>query len=249
MVLNSAFSAVTTFTDRFIGLVTIDGNSVSTLDDFNSLSSQIAQVTVTGVNAASYTPTNTAAQSCPTTGSDWQAATALPPTPNQGLCSCMYDALTCVPNDVSADSIGDLFGVVCGFNDGSCSGILANGTSGVYGAYSMCNSTEQLGWVLNTYYAKQKAAGNGASACDFSGSATTKAAVTPTGTCASLISQAGAAGTGSVTAQPSGTAKGHSGSGNGAAGFASTPSLNLGAVHVAGYALVAVLSGAGMILL
>lgn len=237
------------YANNRVGLVTVNGNSVSTLADFNYLSSQIASVTVTGVNAASYTPTNTAAQSCPTVNSQWGASANLPPSPNSQLCSCMYNALTCVPNNLDSTEMGELFGYVCGLNDGSCAGIQTNGTTGKYGAYSMCNTTEQLGWVLNTYYNKQLQAGNGASACAFGGSATKKAVVTPTGTCSSLLSAAGAAGTGTVTAQVSGHSGSSSGSGNGAAIFATSPSLNFGFVHVAGYMVVALLSGAGMILL
>ncbi|KIV81972.1 hypothetical protein PV11_04118 [Exophiala sideris] len=236
------------------GLVSVDGNTVSTLTDFGYLSSQLALISPSSVNSASYTPTNTAAQSCPSVGSDWQAASALPPTPNAALCECMYNALTCVPNGVSSDEAGDLFGVVCGLGTNTCAGINANGTSGKYGAYGMCNSTQQLGWALNDYYEQQVAAGNGASACDFSGSAKTKAVTSPTGTCASLISQAGSGGTGTVTSSPSGT--GSSGSGGsssstsksaGAAGF-SAPA-HIGALQVAFYVSVALVSGAAMILL
>ncbi|KAL8243877.1 hypothetical protein R6Q59_010135 [Mikania micrantha] len=235
------------------GLVSVSGSSVSTLTDFNNLATAIAKVTATGVNAASYTPTNTAPQACPTIGSDWQAATSLPPTPNSQLCGCMYKSLECVPNNIDAKSMGSLFGYVCGLNDGSCAGIMSNATKGLYGAYSMCNSTEQLGWVLNTYYQKQKKAGNGASACAFSGAATLQSSASPTGQCAALVSQAGSSGTGQVASGATGSGSsggsGSSSSGNAAVVFASSPSLNFGFFHVAGYLLVAFLSGAGMILL
>ncbi|KAK5057553.1 hypothetical protein LTR84_011553 [Exophiala bonariae] len=239
------------------GLVTIDGNSVSTLADFNFLATQIAQnANPTGVNSASYNPTNTAAASCPAVGSDWQAASALPPTPNQQLCECMFSALTCVPNNVATEDVGALFGVVCGLVDGVCDGIEANGTSGTYGAYGMCNPTQQLGWALNSYYERAKASGNAASACDFSGSAKTQAPVAPTGTCSQLIAQAGSAGTGTVTSAPSGTGGSGSGgsgsgssssSGNSAPGFSSP--VHVGLLQVAFCVSIAVLSGAGMILL
>lgn len=237
---------------------------MSTLADFNALSSQIALISPTGVNSASYTPTNTVAASCPSVGPDWQAASALPPTPNEQLCECMFNALTCVPNGVSTDDIGDLFGVVCGLGDNVCSGITANATLGNYGAYGMCNPEQQLGWALNTYYEEQLAAGNGASACDFSGSATTTSPTTPTGTCAELISQAGSGGTGTVTSAPSGTGSsggGSSGSGSSASGSSSgSSSANAGVsgfstaghmsfLTIAAAMTVALVSGAGMILL
>lgn len=205
-------------------------------------------MTATGVNSASYTPTNTAAASCPSVNSNWQAATALPPTPNQALCSCMYNALSCVPNNVAEDKIGQLFGLVCGYNDGSCNGILANGTSGNYGAYGMCSPTEQLGWVLNTYYQKQRAQGNGASACSFGGSATLKSVTSPTGSCSSLISAAGAAGTGSVSASVTGSSGSSSGSHN-AAPSTMHQSVAFGSLHIAGYVLAAIGSGVAMIML
>lgn len=245
------------------GLVSVSGDSVSTLDDFNSLSSQIAKVSPTGVNSNDYTPTNTQAAACPTVGTDWQASSNLPPTPNQELCECMFDALTCRPNNVDTDDVGKLFGVVCGLADGVCDGITANGTTGEYGAYAMCNPNQQLGWALNTYYEKQAAAGNGASACDFSGSATSASPTSPSGSCATLISQAGNAGTGTVTSQPSGTAGSGSGSGSGSSASGSsgsssssnagmpgysTPS-HIGLLQVVVYLTIAFVSGAGMILL
>jgi uncharacterized membrane protein YgcG len=247
------------------GLVSVSGDSVSTLADFNYYSSQIALISPTGVNSASYNPTNTAAQSCPTVGSDWQASSALPPTPNEQLCECMFNALTCVPDNVSTDDIGDLFSVVCGLGSNTCAGIDANATTGTYGAYGMCDATQQLGWALNDYYEQQVAAGNGASACDFSGSAKTQSPTSPSGTCATLISQAGNAGTGTVTSQPSGTgssggsSSGSSGSGSsGSSGSSSSSSAgvpgfsapaHLGLLQVVAYLAIAFVSGAGMILL
>jgi hypothetical protein len=244
-----------------LGLVSVDGNSVSTLENFNNLATQIANINPSGVNMNSYNPTATAAQACPTVGSAWQANSALPPTPNQELCECMFKALTCIPDRVDDDSIGDLFGTVCGLADGVCDGITANGTSGEYGAYGMCNPQQQLGWALNTYYEVQRAQNNAASACDFSGSAKIQTPVAPTGTCASLISQAGNAGTGTVTSQPSGTGgsgSGSSGSGSGGSSSSSSSSAgiptfsapsHLGFMSVALYLGVAVFSGAAMVLL
>ena len=212
------------------GLVSVDGSTVSTLSDFNALSSQIAKISPTGVNSASYNPTNTAAAACPSVGNEWQAASALPPTPNKELCECMFNALTCRPHNVATSDVGDLFGVVCGLVDGVCDGITANATTGDYGAYGMCNPEQQLGWALNSYYENQAQHGNGASACDFSGSATSVSASAPTGNCAALISQAGSAGTGTVTSAPTGT--GAAGSGSGSSSGSSSGSHGSGSANI-----------------
>ena len=249
------------------GLVTVSGSSVSTLDDFSYLQSALSSVTgLTGVNSASYTPSNSAA-ACPTIGSDWEAATALPPTPDTGLCDCMYDALACIPaSSVTGDSdkISDLFSVVCCLSEKACLGILANGTSGEYGAYSMCSAEQQLGWALNAYYEIQSSAGNGASACSFSGSATTHKATSPTGSCATLISEAGELGTGTVTAAAgaaSATGSGSSASGSSAGSGSSSssgsagipafanPLAGLANLQIGVYSVIAIGSAFGMIML
>ncbi|OJJ46015.1 hypothetical protein ASPZODRAFT_25911 [Penicilliopsis zonata CBS 506.65] len=237
--------------DNDYGLVTISDGAVSTLTDYASFSKEIVTATPTGTNSASYTPTNSAA-SCPTVGADWEAASALPPTPDAALCECMVASLSCVvKSSVKSAKYADLFDTVCGY--GVCAGIDTNTTSGVYGAYSMCTSEQQLNFVLNEYYVEQKAAGNGASACDFSGSATTTASTSATGTCASLLSAVGTAGTGTVTAAAaSGT--GSSSSSSSTSSSAGLPrlasqSVNLGFGQLAVFIFTAVLSGTGMILL
>lgn len=215
-------------------------------------------VSPSGVNSASYTPTNTVARSCPTTGSAWEAATALPPTPNQQLCSCMLPALSCVAKPNGNDTaVQSLFAEVCGLFQGVCNGITANATTGVYGAYSMCNATEQLSWAFNAYYQNQKGTQNN-DACDFNGAATTQAAASPTGSCAALISQAGSAGTGTVTSVPSGTGSGGGSGGSsssstatkkGAAGMVTVPSFSFGMLSLGIYVMAAAMVGAGMVLL
>ncbi|EOD45049.1 hypothetical protein BKCO1_5000182 [Neofusicoccum parvum] len=235
------------------GLVSVDGDTVSTLKDFSYYSSQIAKVTATGVNSASYTPSNTKPADCPATGTAWQAkATPLPPSPNQELCQCMYNSLGCVvASDVDTDDYGDLFGVVCGLNDEACAGITANATTGTYGAYSMCNTTEQMAFVLNRYY---ELADSSSSACAFSGSATLKSAVTPTGQCSSLIKEAGTAGTNTITTSPTGTGSSSgsssTGTSTGAAAAVHAPTFQIGGfVQMGAYIFGALMTGAGMILL
>lgn len=234
------------------GLVSVDSNSVSTLADFNNLKTQIAKATPTGVNSASYTPSNSA-QACPTS-SGWAAkASPLPPSPNKQLCECMYSSLSCVvTSGTKVNDYSDLFGTVCGYGK-VCAGIAHNGTTGTYGAYSMCNSTEQLGFVFNQYYLGQN---SNANACDFNGAASVVSSPqTASGTCAALMSQAGTAGTGLVTSSPTANAgQQSSGSGSasssGAAGpMASIPSVQTGLLPIALMVAVSALSGMGMILL
>lgn len=241
------------------GLVEVDdsSNSVSTREDFNALSSQIASISPSSVNGADYNPTNTAPANCPSVGPTWAASDQLPPTPNRELCQCMYNALTCIPNGVSDENAGELFGQVCGLgqNSGVCDGIAKNASMGQYGAYGMCNATEQLGWALNAYYLAQTGA-NRASACDFAGSATTKASASPTGQCKSLISEAGAQGTGTVTSAPSGTAGAGSGSSQGSSSGSGNAAPRVGSMAVFGtgaaitaYVSLAFVSGVCMIFL
>jgi hypothetical protein len=106
-------------------------------------------VNPTGVQMDSFTPTNTAIQDCPTEGTAWRASSILPPTPNQELCSCMLESLGCVAKDsVDESDYGDLFSFICG-GDVDCTGINGNGTTGEYGAFSMCNPSERLSWAMN----------------------------------------------------------------------------------------------------
>jgi len=180
---------------------------------------------------SAYTPSNSA-KACPTEGGSgttysWEAqATPLPPTPNEQLCSCMYDSLSCVPAPgTSTDDYGTLFNVVCGYGTSICAGIEHNGTTGDYGAYGMCNSTQQLGFAFNNYYKQESSA---ASACSFGGSATIKSATTGIAACSSLTAQAGTAGTGTVTSAPSGTAAVAAGSGSAASGSSASTSKSMG---------------------
>ena len=228
------------------GLVSVDGSSVSTLADYNSYSSQIHAATPTVLNSASYSPTNTALQACPTVGADWEASTNLPPTPNQAVCSCMMASLSCVVNPtVNTTDLGSLFSQVCGYNSGKpCVGIAANTSTGVYGPYSMCNATEQLSYAFNAYYQEE---GN-SQACDFNGAAQIVKAAGAASSCSSVIASA----TASSPASPTGSGSGGSASSSkkSAAGSVTVgASLNLGMVSWVGYVLVAVLSGAGMLLL
>lgn len=187
------------------GLVSIDGDSVSTLPDFSYYSQQIAAAHPTGVSKDSYVPSSSNNRSCPSVDGEWHAtASPLPPFPNHQLCSCMESSLECaVNNDVAPEDYSTLFGTVCGY--GVCAGITKNASTGEYGAYSVCNAKQQLSFVFNAYFQQQKAKGRAVSACSFGGAAATKTAKKPSSTCASLLQQAGVSGTGKVPASPTGS--------------------------------------------
>jgi hypothetical protein len=233
------------------GLVTLKGDTASKLPDFFGYSEQIASVNPTGVKKADYSPPNSALASCPTIGGNWFArASPLPPSPNPDLCTCMHASLECVVKDeVSNKTYADLFATVCGY--GVCDGISANATSGEYGSYSVCSAKEKLSFAFNRYYQEQKAKGNAASACDFDGAASTKTPKSPSSTCSSLLHAAGAEGTRTVTASPTGGSDlGSPSSSTGAAHpMATVSSVNIGLWQLGAYAVTAFVAGFGMILL
>jgi 1,3-beta-glucanosyltransferase GAS1 len=215
------------------GLVTQVGSSVTPLADYTALSSQLNNINPTRVQSASYTPSNTA-PACPTTAtSTWLAATNLPPTPNEGLCNCAPATFGCAAkSSLSASNITSLFGYICGDLSVDCSGINADGNApGQYGAFSPCNATVKLSWLMNKYYNSQN---KQASACDFGGAATTRSATAASGTCSTLLSQAGAAGTGVVSAtegavgNPSSTGSNSGSSSSGSSSSSSAASGNTG---------------------
>ncbi|KAJ5901410.1 hypothetical protein N7504_007404 [Penicillium tannophilum] len=235
------------------GLVSVvDSTSVSTMSDFKYYSSQINSADPSSTSKSAYTPTNTVLMSCPTEDSSaWEAkASPLPPAADESLCTCIYDASACVADSsLTSAKLGKLLGVVCGYTD--CGGIESNGTTGKYGAYSMCGVKDQLAFALNKYYSEQD---ESATACSFDGSASTKATTAATGTCSSQIKEAGTAGTGTVTTEATATADSSSSSSTSSSSSAGAPasihqSVAFGSLQVGAYAAIALLTGMGMILL
>ena len=156
--------------------------------------------------------------------------------------------------DLSGEDVQSQFDYICDPAQGNnCGGILANASTGNYGAWSMCNATERLSWAFNQYYLNQTATNtDNANPCDFSGQAQS-VRPRPANSCRAVISQAGAAGTGSVTDAPTPTGgssgPGSSSSSSAAAGVISVPAFDLGILKLAAYVTSAMMVGAGMMLL
>ncbi|KAL9607963.1 MAG: hypothetical protein Q9167_007174 [Letrouitia subvulpina] len=234
------------------GLVSIGKDDKATKrPDFTALSSQIAKVAPTGVAMSTYSPSNKA-QACPTLGPTWRASEKLPPSPNTQVCSCMVQNLTCVADsNISDDDIKKNFDFLCDPNNGNyCSGIDSNATTGVYGAYSMCSPSQRISWAMDAFYKDQTTNNpDNNNPCDFKGVAK-KQTPKANGACEDVVSQAGAAGTGVVTAAPTGTgSSGSSASSSGAAAITSIPSFDFGMLQLAAYITVAALVGASMVVL
>jgi 1,3-beta-glucanosyltransferase GAS1 len=230
-------------------LVSVSGDTVTKLADFTALSKQLALATPSSTNSADYVVTNTVAQACPATGADWAAASALPPIANADLCTCMVSSLSCVAETgLSDNATASLFSTVCGLDSSACAGIDTDGTKGVYGAYSMCNSYQKLSFSFDQYYKNQNKV---STACDFNGQAKTQSGSTSS-SCSSLLNQAGTAGTGTVTTVPTGTGAASSSgtsTSKSASGAVVIPRFDMGLLHLGAYLLAAGIAGAGMIFL
>lgn len=195
-----------------------------------------------------YTPTNSP-QACPTSQNYFRAdPTPLPPTPNEELCSCMYNAISCAVNPSTSESdYKKLFSYVCGKYPKACDGIAHDAGTGTYGAYSMCNTTQQLGWAFNLYYnANNKAS----TACDFNGAAHVQSP-SVNDACKALLKQAGGYGTGTVTSSPTVTGAGAAGqaSGSSSGGIVSAPKPESGLLPMVFVLVLAAVSGVAAALL
>jgi hypothetical protein len=215
------------------GLVEVAKSGTATkLPDYGFLQTQLAKADPPTVKLSSYTPTNTAARTCPTQDSIWAASTVLPPTPDESLCECAQSQFSCVPADgLSVKKYSDIFSFICGaLGDGGCDGIATNGTTGSYGSYSACNAEIRLGWALNQYYLSQNSASG---ACDFEGQAQLVTASSLSSSCSTKIDAAGG---------PSGTASssGSTSSGGGSGGSSTTDNPNAGiSLAVPGFSMIA----------
>jgi hypothetical protein len=165
----------------------------------------------------------------------------------------MQSSLSCVhADDLDTKDFGDIFGFICGKSPEVCAGINGDPSTGVYGAYSMCEDAAKLDYVLDAYYQSQKKA---STACDFNGQAqvvSPKAASTCSAALASAsaINKQAATATAPVGAGSTSGSKGAATSTNAAvAGRPVSHLLSMGEISVALYMGVAMLAGGAMIVL
>lgn len=221
------------------------GDSASTMKNYDALKTRMASVDPSSTSMDAYKPTNSPA-ACPEVGKNWKVkGEALPPKPDPSLCECMYNSLSCVPADgLKVSEYGSVFGYICGEAPEACEGISGNATSGVYGAFSMCNATQQLGFVLDAYYALQDRASD---ACDFDGKAVAREASGTDEKCRESLARISSAGNIAPTsATDDGDAEESS---NAAAPVPMRSLFTMGDAAVGLYVVVAMAVGASMVLL
>nr|ADE10078.1 glyco hydro 72 [Tremella fuciformis] len=168
-----AFSYFPTADDYGMITISADGNSVQTSDDFTRLAAEYNSTTPPN------TPTQSAAPAastigCPAENDTLLASSTLPPTPDESVCNCINEnAFACLLKQSSANEpiiVGSLTDYACsllGSNNASCDAIAGNGTSGVYGALSMCSPAIKLSYAMSAYYELNPVD----SSCDFAGNA------------------------------------------------------------------------------
>lgn len=225
----------------------MSGGKAVKQDDFDGLAKAHAEASPKGVQMSEYAD-NAQNPQCPPVSSSWRAHSALPPVPDESLCSCMTKSRRCgKASSLQPEGYGEIFGFICGAKPSICAGIRGNATAGIYGAYSMCSDADKLEYVLDAYYQDQDSA---MSACDFGGNATTKTPAQTESTCsdklraASSINQQVATATAPVGGAAAATSDSF------AAPLARAGSLlSMGDYAIGAYMVVAVLVGAGMVAL
>lgn len=226
----------------------VSDDKATKLKDFDALKKQISKSDPKTVNMADYKPSGKMNE-CPKLTDNWRANSALPPSPDQKLCDCMSKSRACLPkSDLSSKKFGDIFSFICTKSPESCVGINGNATTGVYGAYSMCDDKAKLAYVLDAYYSKQNKA---STACDFDGSAQV-ASVNSDSSCSAALASASDVNKKAATATaPVGGSAKATGTGDSFAvhGAPVARIFSIGDFAVGLYMLVAVGVGAGMVAL
>ncbi|KAG8919117.1 1,3-beta-glucanosyltransferase gas1 [Tulasnella sp. 417] len=193
------------YTADGFGMVTIssDGSSVTTSDDFTRLQTQYNAVSFINSPTQSAAGSNTQA-TCPPKTQGFLAGTALPPTPANNVCDCLEkNALSCVFSNTKSNNtspiIGELLNYACsqlGTLGGSCNPIGADGATGTYGPFSVCDPSTKLSYALSEYY---ELSNRQAAACVFGGNSTVLS------TAPASAQAAGAAASSCASANPAGT--------------------------------------------
>ncbi|KAI0117961.1 family 72 glycoside hydrolase [Nemania sp. FL0031] len=235
------------------GVAKVTGDTVKTLKNYDVLRSKLAAVDPSSTSMSAYQPTNSPA-ACPGISDNWKVAKAMPPTPDSGLCDCMFKSLSCAPaSSLAEKDYGDIFGYICENDEKACAGIKRDTEAGVYGPYSMCNPKEQLGHILDAYYNNQN---QGSYACDFDGAAKVQSSPKVESSCEASLDQASSAvavvatATGNASGTGSSSGADSDTSGNAAPGsMPSGPIVTLGNMAIGLYVLVAMGAGAAMIAL
>lgn len=106
---------------------------------------------------------------CDDQNSVWKASPVLPPTPNFEKCDCLEISLSCIANRNLKFDHNILLNEIC--SKTNCNEIVGNGSTGVYGKYSDCNSFQKLSFALNQHYLENN---KDRSLCDYDGRAELK---------------------------------------------------------------------------
>ena len=236
--------------DNDYGLVSIKGSAASTMKDYDTLKTRLASVQPSSTSMDDYKPTNSPA-ACPELGEFWKVkGETLPPTPDSTLCDCMFNSISCAPaSDLSTKDFGAIFSYICGAAPDVCAGINGNTTNGVYGAYSMCNAKQKLGYVLDAYYSSQNQA---STACDFDGKAVVQQGKAASSCTDSLASASSANAVAATATGADGTSSGSDSAETSKNAASPVPMRNAfvwGDLAVGLYAVVAMGVGASMVLL
>lgn len=131
-----------------------DEGDIEILDDFRYLEKEFSKVETKGVTRTEYLKTDHKISNieCPPAeiGTDWEASTNLPPTPDLLKCSCL-DEVPCLVLPTEDSSAYDyLFDHVCSQVD--CTDVMADGRTGKYGIYSDCSTIQKLSLEISKIY-------------------------------------------------------------------------------------------------
>ncbi|KAF4627183.1 hypothetical protein G7Y89_g10978 [Cudoniella acicularis] len=113
----------------------------------------------------------------------------------------MFSSLSCAAaSGVNNTTAPTILSQICGLDSTACSAINTDATAGKYGAYSVCNLTQQVSWAMNQYYLSQN---NASTSCNFGGQAKIQSPSIVGTQCQAILAQVGPVGTGIVTSLPS----------------------------------------------